>query len=84
MHLKLIETHKLTPEQKYKAKNFIETILYRTGDVIGTWAVRFMVAAVGLSGTSMIMVPFACIWGGIALWLGWEYKRRDTIGKASA
>ena len=74
----------VTPEQKYKAKNFIETILYRTGDVIGTWTVRFMVAAVGLSGTSMIMVPFACIWGGIALWLGWEYKRRDTIGKASA
>ena len=74
----------VTTEEKYKAKNFIDTVLYRTGDVIGTWAVRFMVAAVGLSGTSIIMVPFACIWGGIALWLGREYKHRDAIVRTGA
>jgi len=67
----------VTPEEKYKAKNFIDTVLYRTGDVIGTWAVRFMVSIAGLAGTSLLMMPFAAIWAGIALWLGREYKRRD-------
>jgi AAA family ATP:ADP antiporter len=67
----------VTPEEKYKAKNFIDTVLYRTGDVIGTWAVRFFVSTAGLAGTSLLMMPFAAIWAGIALWLGREYKRRD-------
>jgi AAA family ATP:ADP antiporter len=67
----------VTPEEKYKAKNFIDTVLYRTGDVIGTWAVRFLVSIAGLAGTSLLMAPFAAIWAGIALWLGREYKRRD-------
>lgn len=67
----------VTPEEKYKAKNFIDTVLYRTGDLIGTWGVRFMVAGVGLAGTSVLMLPFAAIWAGVAIWLGREYRRRD-------
>ena len=74
----------VTPEEKYKAKNFIDKVLYRTGDVIGTWAVRFFVSVAGLAGTSLLMLPFAAIWAGIALWLGREYKTRDRELAADA
>jgi AAA family ATP:ADP antiporter len=74
----------VTAEEKYKAKNFIDTVLYRTGDVIGTWAVRFMVAGIGLAGTSVVMLPFAAAWVGIAIWLGRDYKRRAAEMPANA
>ena len=74
----------VTPEEKYKAKNFIDTVIYRGGDLIGTWTLRPIISAVGIIGTSVIMVPFAAIWAGIALWLGRDYRRRDQELKANA
>jgi AAA family ATP:ADP antiporter len=74
----------VTPEEKYKAKNFIDTVLYRTGDVVGTWSVRGMVAALGLAGTALMMLPFAAAWVGVAVWLGREYERRDTGRESNA
>ena len=74
----------VTPEEKYKAKNFIDTAVYRGGDLIGTWSLRPVIAALGIVGTSLIMVPFAAIWAGIALWLGRDYRRRDQELKSNA
>lgn len=74
----------VTPEEKYKAKNFIDTVLYRTGDVVGTWSVRSMVAVLGLAGTSLMMLPFAAAWVAVALWLGHEYRRRDAAAAQNA
>jgi len=65
----------VTPEEKYKAKNFIDTAVYRGGDLIGTWTVKLM-WGLGLTGISIIMLPFALIWTAIALWLGRDYRRR--------
>jgi len=73
----------VTPEQKYKAKNFIDTAIYRGGDLIGTWGIRF-ISALGLSGISLVMLPFAVVWGVIALWLGRDYRRRAGLGMGSA
>ena len=66
----------VSPEEKYKAKNFTETALYRGGDLIGAWAVRMM-AGLGLSGIAIICVPIAAVWTFIAFWLGKDYRRRD-------
>lgn len=66
----------VTPEEKYKAKNFVDTAVYRGGDVIGTWSVKLM-WGLGMTGISIVMLPFALLWSGIALWLGREYQRRD-------
>ena len=74
----------VTAEEKYKAKNFIDTVVYRGGDLIGTWTLRPVIAAVGIVGTSVLMVPFAAIWAGIALWLGRDYRRRDKELKSNA
>ncbi len=67
----------VTPEEKYKTKNFIETAVYRGGDVVGTWSIRgLMSMGLGLSAISWIMVPFTALWAIIALWLGRDYRRR--------
>ena len=71
-------------EEKYKAKNFIDTVIYRGGDLIGTWTLRPIISAVGIAGTSVIMVPFAAIWAGIALWLGRDYRRRAELETVNA
>lgn len=66
----------VTPEEKYKTKNFIDTTVYRFGDVIGIWAILLMLMRVGMSAVSLIMVPFALIWAFAGLWLGKNYRQR--------
>jgi AAA family ATP:ADP antiporter len=67
----------VTPEEKYKSKNFIDTAVYRGGDLIGTWTVRGL-WGLGFSGISLVMLPFAALWVAIALWLGKAYRRYDS------
>jgi AAA family ATP:ADP antiporter len=60
-------------EDKYKAKNVIETVVYRSGDQIGGWAYRGL-AALGLSlvGISYVAIPLSVVFLGLGLWLGWR------------
>jgi AAA family ATP:ADP antiporter len=67
-------------EEKYKSKNFIDTAVYRGGDLIGTWTVR-LIWGLGISGIALVLLPFALLWVLLALWLGREYKRRDASGE---
>jgi AAA family ATP:ADP antiporter len=66
----------VSPSEKYKAKNLIETAVYRGGDLVGSWVVKF-VWAIGMSGISILMLPFGVFWVLLALWLGKDYLRRD-------
>ena len=64
-------------EEKYKAKNFIDTTVYRTGDQLGAWSNKgFM--ALGLSFTAMAFVatPLAGLWVVMGLFLGKAQKKR--------
>ena len=72
----------VTPEEKYKAKNFIDTAVYRAGDVIGSWSVS-LIWFLGISGIAVVMLPFALLWTWIGLWLGREYRRRDGSDRYS-
>lgn len=58
-------------EDKYKAKNVIETFVYRGGDQLSGWAYAGL-AALGLtlSGISFIAVPLSVFWLGLGVWLG--------------
>jgi AAA family ATP:ADP antiporter len=74
----------VTPEEKYKTKNAIDTAVYRGGDVVGTWSIRLLqVLGMGMAAISMLMVPFAALSAVVALWLGREYKRRAKTLRAS-
>ena len=58
-------------EDKYKAKNVIETFVYRGGDQIGAWTYKGLTGlGLGLVGISYVAVPLSMIWLGLGLWLG--------------
>ncbi len=65
----------VTLEEKYKTKNFIDTAVYRFGDIIGAWSVKILMG-LGVAGVSVAMLPFAAVWFVISLWLGRDYKRQ--------
>src|SRR5210317_428507 len=67
----------VTPEEKYKTKNAIDTAIYRGGDVVGTWSIKLMsMVGLGIASIAIVMVPFALISCVVALWLGRDYKRQ--------
>lgn len=58
-------------EDKYKAKSFIETFVYRAGDQIGAWTYALFAAlGLGVSGAAYAAVPFALVWLFLGFWLG--------------
>ena len=59
-------------ESRYKAKNFIDTVVYRGGDMLSNNAFYWLSGAtVGLSmaGLALAWVPMTLIWLGAVLWL---------------
>ena len=58
-------------EEKYKAKNFIDTVIYRGGDTSAGWifgALRSL--GFSISSISFAMVPVALGWTAVSLYLG--------------
>ena len=69
----------LTREEKYKAKNFIDTFVYRTGGAISAWVYAGMRSlGLGLSAIAFIAVPLALLWAWVAYSLG-----KQQSGKAA-
>ena len=61
----------LRREDKYKAKSFIDTFVYRAGDQIGAWSYPLLTwLGLGLTGISFVAAPLAAIWCVLSLWLG--------------
>jgi AAA family ATP:ADP antiporter len=68
----------LGKEEKYKSKNFIDTVVYRGGDAISAWAYAGL-QALGFSGAgiSLIAVPLAGVWAWISFRLGRSHEKRE-------
>ncbi|TDK25039.1 MFS transporter [Luteimonas aestuarii] len=66
-------------EDKYKAKAFIDTFVYRAGDVVGAQT-EGLLGRLGLAlgGLASVVVPLAVVWAALGLWLGREQNRRAT------
>jgi AAA family ATP:ADP antiporter len=64
-------------EDRYKAKSFIDTVVYRTGDQVGIWSAALL-RMLGLStaGVALVAIPIAALWLLNALWLG---RRQDLL-----
>ena len=70
---------------KYKAKNFNDTFVYRVGDQLGAWAYTAIAwLGLGLSGLAFTMVPLSAVWLLLALWLGGRYRRLLTDARPAA
>src|SRR5947209_10874824 len=62
-------------EDRYKAKSFIDTFVYRLGDQVGAWGVAgFRALGAGAAELALIAIPIAFLWLLNALWLG---RRQD-------
>lgn len=64
-------------EDKYKAKAFIDTFVYRSGDVLGA-QVEGLLGRLGLAlgGLVSVVLPLALAWALLGLWLGRAQQRR--------
>lgn len=63
-------------EEKYKAKNFIDTTVYRGGDAISSWIYTGLRGlGMGLSGIAWLAVPLAGLWALLAYRLGREQTK---------
>jgi len=59
---------------KYKAKNFADTTVYRFGDQVGSWSYTWGQAlGLGLSGLAFTMVPLSVAWLLLSRWLARKY-----------
>lgn len=67
-------------EDKYKTKNFIDTVVYRLGDQVGVWASALItMAGLGAGAVAWAAVPLSLIWIGNAWWLG---RRQEQLTPA--
>ncbi len=66
----------LSREDKYKAKAFIDTFVYRGGDVVGAQLEGLLGRlGMGLAALASVAVPLALLWAALALWLGRTQQR---------
>ncbi len=58
-------------EDKYKAKSFIDTVIYRLGDQFGAWSFAVLgFFGLGVMGISLVAMPISLAWLVNGLWLG--------------
>jgi AAA family ATP:ADP antiporter len=63
-------------ETKYKAKNALDTVVYRGGDALAGWMFAGLKSlGLGLAAVAWIAVPLALAWAAVAAWLG----HRQTV-----
>jgi len=65
----------VTPEEKYKSKNFIDTAVWRGGDLLGVWVARLLEQARGLSAVAFAVLPLTALWFLVGRRLGREERR---------
>ena len=58
-------------DEKYKAKSFIDTVVYRTGDQAGAWTYAGLgLLGMSMTGIAIFAVPLSLLWLLNGLWLG--------------
>lgn len=73
----------LSREDKYKAKNFLDTAVYRTGDQVGAWLDAGLAAlGLGIAGLAAAAAPLAGVWLALAVWLGRRHRRLAGAAEA--
>ena len=69
----------LDRQEKYKAKNIIDTVIYRSGDLVSAWAYTGLQAlGLGLAAIALLAVPLTGLWAWICFRLG---RRQQALAK---
>ena len=70
---------------RYKAKAFIDTFVYRTGDVVGAQTEGLLKQlGMGLTALAAVALPLAAAWMALGIWLGYAQRARGTERKQGA
>jgi AAA family ATP:ADP antiporter len=65
-------------EDKYKAKSFIDTVIYRLGDQVGAWSYAGLgLLGLGMTGIAVVAVPLSLAWLVNGFWLGHKQKQLE-------
>jgi AAA family ATP:ADP antiporter len=69
-------------EDRYKAKNFIDTAVYRAGDQVGAWSYA-LIGAVGwgIKQAGIVAIVLSALWLVNSVWLG---RRQESLAKQQA
>jgi AAA family ATP:ADP antiporter len=68
-------------EDRYKAKSFIDTVVYRAGDQVGAWSIALLGAwGFAAEGTALLVIPVAVLWLLNGLWLG---RRQESLAAST-
>ena len=69
----------LPREDRYKAKSFIDTAVYRLGDQIGAWSFAVLAGlGLGLTRVSFVAAAISAVWLVNGLWLG---RRQEGLAR---
>jgi AAA family ATP:ADP antiporter len=64
-------------EDRYKAKNFIDTAIYRAGDQVGAWSYALIgMLGWGIKEAGIVSVAVSAVWLVNSLWLG---RRQEAL-----
>jgi ATP:ADP antiporter, AAA family len=70
-------------EDRYKAKSFIDTVVYRLGDQVGAWSFTGIQGlGLGSTGIAGAAIPLSAAWLMNSLWLGRAQDRRRSVGES--
>jgi len=68
----------VSPQEKYKAKNFIDTVVYRGGDAVGGWIKTGLDMLAGHATAAMLIGALvALLWAGVGAALGRMQRERE-------
>jgi AAA family ATP:ADP antiporter len=66
----------LDAETKYKAKNALDTLVYRGGDALAGWTYAGIAAVAHLAVVAMAGAVLAGLWAAVGYWIGRHHDRR--------
>lgn len=68
----------VAPEDKYKAQNFVDTVVFRGGDAASGWILNGLTRGLGAPAwvVAMLALPLAAMWLWLSLRLGREQAAR--------
>jgi ATP:ADP antiporter, AAA family len=71
------------PEAKYKAQNFIDTVVYRGGDAASGYLFRGLADGLGIKGAAVALValPAAVVWGWLSVVVAREAETKAVSEK---
>jgi len=71
----------LSREDKYKAKNAIDTVVYRAGDQVGSWSYAALAwAGLGITGIALVALQLSVAWLAVSWWVG---RRQESLAASA-